>query len=379
MSVIKLAIVGAGVIAMTHARAAAGNESLTVSCLIDSEEAAATALADLIEAEGAARPAVFSTLEIALRENDIDLVAICVPSGLHVNLAEIAIAAGKHVLVEKPLDVSLARARALLHVETAARAHGRVISVVSQHRFDPGAQLVHRAITSGDFGALTSAVCSVSWWRSQDYYDSAAWRGTWAMDGGGAMMNQGVHTVDLLLWFMGRPLNIQARTALTSHSGIEVEDLAVATFSFESGSIGVLHATTAAYPGLGTMLQIMGDAGSAVIRDDELDYFYRMKPGEGPHPMGLPSSVNQVQGKTASEHVDPTESSAGHARQYADVVHAIQHGGEVAMSVYDAFLCLAAVHGSYVSAQLGISVDFDKVIRGDYDDFEMRGPVGRSR
>ncbi|BAS14682.1 uncharacterized oxidoreductase YrbE [Arthrobacter sp. Hiyo8] len=205
-------------------------------------------------------------------------------------------------------------------------------TVISQHRFDPASRVVDEARRAGRFGTLTSAVASVSWWRSQGYYDSGAWRGTWAMDGGGAIMNQGVHTVDLLLWFLGRPLEISAKTALLAHEGVEVEDTAVATVTFESGALAVLHATTAAYPGLTVRLQVMGSKGSAVIDNDDLAYFHASDaadPSES-SAMGILGGGNQAAVELAKypddtvEALDPTVYPAGHVRQYRDIVAAIR-------------------------------------------------------
>src|SRR5204863_394317 len=166
---------------------------------------------------------------VAAPDAGIDLVAICTPSGLHAEDTELALAAGRHVFVEKPLDVSLPRARRLARLAVQAEQRGLVVSVVSQHRFDPASVAVAGALAAGRLGRVTSAVASVAWWRGQDYYDSAAWRGTWALDGGGALMNQGVHTVDLLGWLLGEPVEVFAHTGRLAHDGIEVEDVAVAT------------------------------------------------------------------------------------------------------------------------------------------------------
>ena len=174
--------------------------------------------------------------------------------------------AGKHVLVEKPLDVSV---EAASRVVDTARRSGLAAAVVSQHRFDPASRAVHDALRRGRFGLPTSCVMSMPWWRDQAYYDMADWRGTALLDGG-ALPNQAVHTVDLMTWFLGVPDEVFAWTALLAHERIEVEDTAVAVVRFPSVALGVLHATTAAYPGAGVRIQVHGDKGSAVIEDDRL-------------------------------------------------------------------------------------------------------------
>ncbi|HEX4355507.1 MAG TPA: Gfo/Idh/MocA family oxidoreductase, partial [Polyangiales bacterium] len=237
---IGIALVGCGVISYTHADAIARIPDARVTALIDVDSSAANSLADHIEGHGRARPASFASLTEALAGGGIDVVTILTPSGLHVALAADAIDAGMHVIIEKPLDVSLPRARQILALADAANEKGLVVSVISQHRFDPSSVVVHDAVERGEFGRLTSGIASIAWWRSQEYYDSAGWRGSWALDGGGAAMNQGVHTIDLLLWLFGDPVEVSARTAALTHDRIEVEDTLVATITFASGALGLV-------------------------------------------------------------------------------------------------------------------------------------------
>jgi len=257
---VRFAIVGAGAIGRLHASvittAVPGAELVAV---VDRTPAKAAELARGYGAEA------YPTLAAALDRPDVDAVAVCTPSGVHADSAVAALDAGRHVLIEKPIDVTLAAARRII---AAQRRAGTVAGVVSQHRFDPASQAVYRAVRAGQLGRISSAVVSMAWWRSQEYYDSAGWRGTVALDGGGAVMNQAIHWVDLLVWLLGAPVEVTASTARLAHDGIEVEDTAVATLRFAGGALGVLHATTAAYPGLTARLQVHGDRGSAVIDDD---------------------------------------------------------------------------------------------------------------
>jgi UDP-N-acetyl-2-amino-2-deoxyglucuronate dehydrogenase len=369
---LAVAIVGCGVIGVNHARAIGRHPGLTIVALVDSIPEAAHRLADLVETElGANRPAEFDGLAAAFAAVPVDLVVICTPSGLHVQLAEEALAAHKHVVIEKPLDVTLPRARRIAALAAEAESRGRVVSVISQHRFDPASVVVARAAHDGSFGRLTGGVASVAWWRSQEYYDSGQWRGTWELDGGGAVMNQGVHTVDLLVWFLGRPVEIFAQTALLAHERVEIEDVAVATVRFESGALAVLHATTAAYPGLTVRLQVHGSRGSAIIDDDQLEYFHA-------------AVDNQEAGDTTNQAADLVGPSdlrggdrgadgfaAGHLRQYEDVVRAIRDGDQPGVRVEDALVSLAVVRAVYISATLGRAVSFDEVLAGEFDDLEV--------
>jgi UDP-N-acetyl-2-amino-2-deoxyglucuronate dehydrogenase len=375
---LKVAITGCGVIGRTHAVALQEFPEASIVALVDAIPDAAESLADFIEKGGRPRPSVHTTLEDAFAAAEIDLVALATPSGLHIQQGLEVLAAGKHVVIEKPLDVDLRRAQEIEAAAKEAARHGVVASVISQHRFDQASVAVADAVAKGRFGRLTSAIASVAWWRGQGYYDSGDWRGTWSMDGGGALMNQGVHTVDLLLWFMGRPVEIHAHTARLAHERIEVEDTAVATVTFENGGLAVLHATTAAYPGLTVRVQLMGSEGSAVVDNDKLQYFHSRDAGGDSADMGLQGGGNQAEQELARypeedyEAKDPTVYPAGHIRQYRDILGAIAEGRQPGVTVSDAVNALATVRAVYVSATLNQAVLFDDVLAGKYNDLEVR-------
>lgn len=375
---LKVAITGCGVIGRTHAVALQEFPGASIVALVDAIPDAAVALADFIEKSGRPRPSVHESIADAFAAEDIDLVALATPSGLHIQQGLEVLAAGKHVVIEKPLDVDLSRAQEIEAAANEAARRGVVASVISQHRFDQASVAVADAVAKGRFGRLTSAIASVAWWRGQGYYDSGDWRGTWAMDGGGALMNQGVHTVDLLLWFMGRPVEIHAHTARLAHERIEVEDTAVATVTFENGGLAVLHATTAAYPGLTVRVQLMGSEGSAVVDNDQLHYFHSKDAGGPSADMGLQGGGNQAQEELAKypaedyEAKDPTVYPAGHIRQYRDILGAITEGRQPGVTVSDAVNALATVRAVYVSATLNQAVLFDDVLAGKYNDLEVR-------
>ena len=270
MNPLRVALVGAGVIARTHARIAEAHEDLVLTAIIDPVLPAAEALAAETTAQ-TADPAVFGSLADALGAASFDLVVITTPSGSHAQLAEEALDAGCHVIIEKPVDIDLHRARRL-----AARAEesDRVVSVMTQRRFAPAVQAVSRAVRNGRFGAVTSGTATLAWWRDDAYYDSAAWRGTWASDGGGALMNQGIHTVDVLLSLMGRPVTVSGVAVTVGHDRLEVEDVAGAVITFENGAVATLLASTAAFPENSTRIQVHGTRGSAYLQDGLLEYFH---------------------------------------------------------------------------------------------------------
>lgn len=260
-SLLRFALVGCGAIAPTQAQAL--KELPDLLRLTHCSDTDPKRAADFAAKHGLH----VATWDELLADPAIDAITLCTPSGLHGTLAAAALRAGKHVVVEKPMEISVAACDELL---AAQRESGRKLAVISQHRFDPDSNTIRTLLDEGAFGRLVGAEIRVPWYRSQEYYDSGDWRGTWAMDGGGCLMNQGVHTVDLMLWFCGPVREVYARTATAAHERIEVEDIVCATLTFANGAIGTLFASTAAYPGFAVSLSLYGTEGSAVLSGDEL-------------------------------------------------------------------------------------------------------------
>jgi len=205
-------------------------------------------------------------LDELMKRSDVDVVCICSPSGMHADQAEQAARAGKHVLVEKPMAFSAVRAQNMV---ATFEQTGRLLGVALQRRAEPLFQHVHHAIKFDELGKLICGLVSIPYNRTMNYYDSADWRGTWSIDGGGVLMNQGIHLLDLLLWFMGDPEYIQARAATLRH-GIEVEDTLSATLTFAGGAMATLMATTATEPGFAHRVEIYGTRGGIQIEGEEI-------------------------------------------------------------------------------------------------------------
>ena len=258
---LRFAIVGCGAIAPTQAQALKEiPEYASLTHCADLDQARALAFAGKYQLQTA-------TWHELLAHPDVDVITLCTPSGHHGVLSAQAIQAGKHVIVEKPMEVSVTACDALLN---ALRDSDRKFGVISQHRFDPASQAVKKLMDVEALGRLIAVDIRIPWYRTQEYYDSGDWRGTFAYDGGGCLMNQGVHTVDLMLWLCGPVKEVYARTATAAHERIEVEDLACATLSFTNGALGTLFASTAAYPGFPARLALHGTEGTAVLEGDEL-------------------------------------------------------------------------------------------------------------
>ena len=326
-------IVGAGIIAAVHADAIA---LLPDARLVAVTDVAAGAARDFAAARGcAAEP----TLDDLLARRDVDVVCVCVPSGLHAEVGVRAAKAGKHLVVEKPVDVTLEAADRLL---AAARQAGVTLTVMSQHRFDPGVTELKRLIDDGALGRLVLGEASTKWHRTQAYYDAAAWRGTWAMDGG-ALLNQGVHYVDLLRWCMGPAVEVTAVCTTQAHD-IEVEDTALAIVRFASGAVGTISATTAAYPGFPQKLEITGTEGTVTVEDGQL--IRRALRGT----MDAAQAPVPAQGASA----DPAALDAAvHAAQLADLLAAADEDREPAVSGQDGRDALEIVRAVYESSRTG--------------------------
>ena len=257
---IQVGLIGAGNISDTHARALRAISDVDIAAVYSPTRAHAERLTEQYGG------APYDSLEQILAHRPLDMVVIGTPSGLHAEQGIAAAARGLHVLVEKPIDVTAARADGL--IEAAARA-GVTLGVIFQDRLKPDVQRLKALVSAGRLGAPILANARVKWYRSPSYYAGSRWRGTRALDGGGALMNQGVHTVDLLLWLFGPVRRVSAATITGLHA-IEVEDTAVAILEFANGAIGTLEAATSAYPGYSRQIELTGANGTIRLDGDDL-------------------------------------------------------------------------------------------------------------
>src|SRR5690242_10411562 len=339
---VGFAIVGAGVIAPFHARAISELPNARLVGFVDLQEERAAALGTTFAVDHS------TDLDAFLERPDVDAVCVCVPSGLHAEVGVRAAQAGKHLVVEKPIDVTLAAADRLIE---AARAAGVALTVISQHRFDPGLIELKRLLGDGALGRLVLAEASTKWYRTQAYYDSAAWRGTWAMDGG-SLMNQGIHYVDLLRWCMGPVTEVTAVCATQAHQ-VEVEDTALAIVRFGSGAVGTILSSTAAYPGFPQRLEITGTDGTVIVDDGRI-----VRRAFGAQPTaGTPADGAGPDAGTTGAAADPAAIEvASHAAQIADLLAAVEEGRAPAVDGRAGRDALEIVRAVYESARTGASV-----------------------
>lgn len=352
----RVALVGAGVIGRHHGQVLTQlSDRLELVAVVDPHAERAQQIVD--SHGGRAYPSLAETFA----ETDVDIVVVCTPTGTHGQLAIEALQAGKDVIIEKPAEITVERTDEIIAAQQAA---GRLVTVISQHRFDPATEVTVAAIAAGELGRLTSGIASIDWWRGQTYYDSGDWRGTWDLDGGGALMNQGVHTIDLLVATMGRPVEVFAYTGTLAHERIEVEDVAVGVVRFESGALGVLHATTAAYPGMSARLQVHGDRGSVIIDSDVLSFIHRTPTEttatERAYGKSDDDTINQVEdfpeasGASLSAGADPGQlGSVAHRRQYENFLAALDGDDELRVDLHTNRQAIAIITGVYESARTG--------------------------
>ena len=255
---IHIGLIGGGNISETHACAAREIPGVEIAAIYGTN---AANVARLCQQHGGK---AYQDFDAFLEHRPLDMVVIGSPSGLHATHGIAAARRGLHVLTEKPLDVSTERADALIE---AAEECGVKLGVIFQDRLKPGLTQVRECIRKGDVGNIMLIDARVKWYRPPEYYGRSRWRGTFALDGGGALMNQGVHTLDLLLWMFGNVARVQSCSRTALHA-IEVEDTVVASLEFASGAVCSLLVTTAAYPGYPRRLEITGTEGTVIIEND---------------------------------------------------------------------------------------------------------------
>ncbi len=340
----KFGIVGCGMIAGFHAKAIAEIGGKLVACF-DHVPQSADRLAQTIGCRA------YYDLRPFLADKDIEIVTICTPSGAHQDPAVLAAEAGKHVVVEKPLEITLERCDKII---SACEKAGVVLATIFPSRFHQSARQLKTAVEAGRFGKLSLGDAIVKWYRTQEYYDSGVWRGTWEFDGGGALMNQAIHSVDLLLWLMGPVAEITAQTALLAHQRIEVEDTAVATVRFQNGALGIIEASTAAYPGALKRIEIHGSTGSAVIEEEDIVKwdFQASRPEDAEIREKMTLKISGGGGAA-----DPAAiGHHGHAMLFADVVRAIETGEKPLIDGHEGRRSVEVIRGIYDSAKSGHTV-----------------------
>lgn len=342
---IGFGIVGCGMIANFHAKAI---EAIPGAKLVACQSRRLESAEKLANEHGGK---AYDDLDQMLEDPNVNVVTICTPSGAHLEPAIRAANAGKHLIIEKPLEITLKRCDKIIE---SCRKNGVLLSTVFPSRFHRASLLLKQAIDKGRFGTLTLGDAYVKWFRTQEYYDSGQWRGTWNLDGGGALMNQAIHNVDLLTWLMGPVAEISAQTATLAHDRIEVEDVATASLKFANGALGVIEASTAAFPGMLKKTEIHGSDGSVVIEEEDIKVWqFRKMTARDKKIIEEFSSVTETGGGAA----DPSAIGfAAHEKQFRDFIRAIKSGQPLAIDGSEGRRSVEIILAIYKAAQSGKTV-----------------------
>jgi predicted dehydrogenase len=344
-----IAIIGCGMIARFHARALADIPGTRIVALADSDLPRARKLADEL---GLDPKNTYPDTASMLARRDVDVVIVATPSGAHMEPSVAAAEAGKHVVVEKPLEVTLERCDRI--IEACDRNKVQLCTIFPS-RFADANRALKAAVDAGRFGRLTLGETTCKWWRPQSYYDQGGWRGTKALDGGGALMNQAIHNVDLLLWMMGPATHVFGFTAMLAHERIEVEDTAVACLRFKNGALGVIQATTSVYPGLPKTIAVHGDRGTAVIEQEDVLRWDFTPETDADHE--VKARFAQKVGASGGASDPSAISHVYHARQLADFLEAIEAGRKPAVDGREGRRAVEVILAVYRSAETGRPVE----------------------
>jgi len=337
-------IVGAGLIADFHARAIADipNASLTAVCDPNSDKA--NGLAKKFSCKA------FDSHKEMLEGGEVDVLTIATPSGFHMEPTVDGARAGKHVICEKPLEITLPRLDAMIEAHKDA---GTKLGCIFQSRFNDALTPLRDAIRQGRLGTITHVGIYVPWWRANEYYKDS-WHGTWKLDGGGALMNQAIHIVDTLCEFAPLVQFVQASTSSIGHDGlVETEDTTVATLQFANGALGSIYATTASWPGLPRRFEITGTQGTIIYQDDSYTCFQFAKE------LPQDKAVLEKYGKTkhASGPSDPAAfTPAMHTECFKAFINSIESGCEFIINGREARKSVELILAVYESARTGKKV-----------------------
>lgn len=336
-------IIGTGNIAETHANAVlAANGARLVACYNHN-----AAKGDAFASRFGIRS--YHELDSFLSDGDVDIVMIATPSGAHLEPALAAIGSGKKaVIVEKPLEITTARCDMMIH---AAEEKGVLLAGIFQSRYFEAVRQIRKALDEERFGRVTMISAQFNWYRTQEYYDDVPWHGTKALDGGGVLINQGIHTIDLLRWFGGDVDSVSAFCGALGHERIEVEDSGVAAIRFRSGALGIIEGTTASYPGSMRRVEICGTDGSALLSGDSIGAWdFR---DERPEDAAIKASIANASVPTWGASTPTVADASAHAENIEDVVRALEEGRDPMVSGREARKAVELVEAIYDSAYGG--------------------------
>lgn len=350
------AVVGLGV-GKNHVKGVLASKGGKLVAICDCNPEVLNAVRDSLK-EQAPDVLAYESFEEMLKNPDIDAISICTPSGRHSAMAIQALRAGKHLLIEKPMDITVDK---ILAVEQVRKETGLKVGGIFQNRFNAVMEPVKKAIDEGRLGKLFSGLFRVNWYRTDAYFlQSGGWRGTWEMDGGGSLMNQGVHTVDIMQWLLGDVKSVRSMSAILNHK-IETEDYTNSIITFKNGVVANLISTTCAYPGFGTDIQINGTDGGIFLDGARLvQWKIKGESKEAEEAEAAEMLAKYGEGNKAGGADDPTNIRAfGHSYQVQDMIDAVRFDRDPAVGPMEAVKAVRIINAVYESARTGKEIFFD--------------------
>jgi UDP-N-acetyl-2-amino-2-deoxyglucuronate dehydrogenase len=337
---IGFAVIGAGLVGPTHAEFAHRAEGAALRVVCDLREERGRPLAERFGADW------LPDYRAVMARDDVHVVSICLPTALHLEVATAAAEAGKHVIVEKPIELNLERAERLI---ATCRRHGVKLAAIFNRRFMYGTRRAHDAVRQGELGRLLVADMVFKSWRPPHYYADSGWRGTWGLEGGAALINQGVHGVDLMTWIAGPIRRVQGHARHLRHA-IEADDTTIAVCEYESGALGVIECTTSVYPRQLDRLELHGERGTILIEDYAI-HRWEVEGSEAGQPSAAELALPGAGQGT----------SVGHFLQIQDMAQAVRDDREPVITGEDALPSLAVIQAIYESERTGGPVDVPAV------------------
>ena len=346
MKKIGYAVLGLG-IGMAHIEAVLASENARLVAVCDSDESRLAGARELCPEARA-----YTDFEELIADGEVDIISVCLPSGMHAKYSIRAMEAGKHVLIEKPIDISIKTA---LEIEKASVRTGMKAGVVHQNRYNLNMRPIREAIDSGRLGKIFLGTFAVKWYRDQNYYNSGSWRGTWEMDGGGSLINQSIHTLDIMQWLMGDVESVTSEMRIYNHD-IDTEDLTASIIRFTNGATATFVSTTCAYPGISTEIMIYGTNGGIEADGDMIrSWKFKTEDGELDEEKEEQMLARYGSGNGRASRHEPN-TLYGHRYVVEDMIRAVLDDREPSVTAREAMKSLRIVEAIYESAKTGKTV-----------------------
>lgn len=338
----SIGIIGGGMIATFHAQAIQAMQGAELAGAYIRNPQQAHSFAEKHHCP------TYTDIDEFLNLDKLDIVTIATPSGAHLDGITRAVQKGKHVICEKPLEITPDR---ILEAQTLAKEHGVLLGGIFNRRFNEAVDHLKMAIDAGRFGQIITCEANIKWHRDQAYYDSGAWRGTWELDGGGALMNQSIHTIDQLIYFLGMPHRLTASVGTLTHQNIEVEDTAMALMEFENGAKGVIQGSTSIWSSEGNPaeIHIYGSKGAVILTDEKFQLWDFKEPQHTDRYLlgNLMSGSQEALGAN-----DPNAINyQGHLRNFENFVAAVEGKAALKVDAQEALKPVALINAIYESSR----------------------------